>query len=1260
VKLFAKLKRLRAWLDTPQVSRRVQRPRRFRPSLETLEDRTLLSAGALDPTFGLNGQVITTFQSPAVSGQSPPVSGTGNEGSVAVQADGKIIEAGSAIIGGTGPGFQFFAVRYDPDGSLDTTFGTGGRAYVQFTGIDACTSVAIAGTKIILVGRSLAGGSEFEVARLNADGSLDTSFGTGGKVLFSFPGQSANVATCVAIEGSQIVVAGWTEYKKTITIPYPPYSYQIPIDDFAVARLNSDGSFDTGFGTSGQVLVDFGDQSALTSLVISVSKIVVAGNSHVVRLNADGSLDSTFGSGGKLSTGFGAYDSLAVSGTQMIIADDHGNMGRLNNDGTSDNSFGSGGSVALGFACKNLAMDGTQIVAAGDGWTVARLNSDGTFDTTFGPGGKANISWGGTSDSATSVAMDGTQILLAGTGGVGLPLARFNADGTLDTSFGTGGKISTDSPAIYSYDSFAFGAVVDSNGKIVVAGGAKVPRAISDNNGVPEFVVLRYNPDGSLDTSFGTGGKVLINFGTAGGIAYRVVMDGSEIVAVGVAGTSIAIARLNADGSLDTSFGNGGKIAISSSPGNVGGAVGVAMQGSQILLCGVLSVLSPSVVVTRVDSDGSLDASFGNGGNVVLNFGAPPYQQQASLAVVGNQILVAGSTQGTGADFAIFRLNSDGSLDSTFGNGGEFIDTGGTNNFANSIALAGTQIIVGGNSGIAQLNANGSLDTNFGVAGKVALANGIRGLAVAGSQIVVYSRLFVGRLNPDGSMDANFGSGGWASTGFSSNSINAGMALQSDGKIVIAASSDLPTSVELARYLADGSVVVPSIYISPASMPDWTLNLQGFWQTVSASQGTGPYTLALTSGSLPPGLSFNTSTGVVSGTPTAVGIFNFTITATDNLAATASRDYTITVVPTSAPVANNQNVSTLENSPLGLTLTTSSVPGAPLTYAIVTGPNHGTITGSGANLTYTPAANYYGTDSFSFQSSIGLFQSNIATVNITVNPVPIASNQSVSVLENVPLGITLAATDADGDPLTYIIVNGPTNGTLTGTGPNVTYAPAAGYTGPDNFTFKANDGSLDSNVATVSISVQTSITDNFNGPNPPSLGPNWEAPPLATQFRFTWHRRLAFGGLSQQNYEAVSDGSTFSGAQIKGLSLQNPTLQADVNAGDSQTLAVGLMARVQSDGNAYVAVLTNSGNAEIWLYQGNTQTFTVLASAAAGATSGTIQFVVNVSSLTLTFTGSGPPVVVNATDTTLTAPGGVGIFAQGPNGIIDNFSVSGS
>src|SRR5207244_5743775 len=109
----------------------------------------------------------------------------------------------------------------------------------------------------------------------------------------------------------------------------------------------------------------------------------------------------------------------------------------------------------------------------------------------------------------------------------------------------------------------------------------------------------------------------------------------------------------------------------------------------------------------------------------------------------------------------------------------------------------------------------------------------------------------------------------------------------------------------------------------------------------------------------------------------------------------------------------------------------------------------------------------------------GLDVSNTATVSITVIPVndaPVAAVQSVTTTEDTPKAITLSAADVDGDPLTYAIVTGPAHGTLSGTVPNLTYTPAPNYNGPDGFTFKANDGTIDSNVAAVSISV-TPVND---------------------------------------------------------------------------------------------------------------------------------------------------------------------------------------
>ena len=175
-----------------------------------------------------------------------------------------------------------------------------------------------------------------------------------------------------------------------------------------------------------------------------------------------------------------------------------------------------------------------------------------------------------------------------------------------------------------------------------------------------------------------------------------------------------------------------------------------------------------------------------------------------------------------------------------------------------------------------------------------------------------------------------------------------------------------------------------------------------------------------------------------------------------------------------APVASNKSVSTPQNTAVGVTLSATDADGDPLSYTVVSAPGHGTLSGSAPALTYTPAAGYTGPDSFTFKANDGTVDSNTATVSVTVtavNHAPVASNKSVSTPQNTAVGVTLSATDADGDPLSYTVVSAPGHGTLSGSAPALTYTPAAGYTGPDSFTFKANDGTVDSNTATVSVTV---------------------------------------------------------------------------------------------------------------------------------------------------------------------------------------------
>jgi len=181
-----------------------------------------------------------------------------------------------------------------------------------------------------------------------------------------------------------------------------------------------------------------------------------------------------------------------------------------------------------------------------------------------------------------------------------------------------------------------------------------------------------------------------------------------------------------------------------------------------------------------------------------------------------------------------------------------------------------------------------------------------------------------------------------------------------------------------------------------------------------------------------------------------------------------------------APVAVADSYSTNEDTPLvvsapGLLANDSDPEGGALTAIKVTNPGHGTVTvNANGSFTYTPAANYQGADSFTYRVNDGSLNSATVTVSLTVNAVndaPVAADKTASVSEDANKAITLTATDADGNPLTFSIVTPPAHGTLTGTAPNVTYRGFLNYNGPDTFTYVANDGTVDSNIATVTITV---------------------------------------------------------------------------------------------------------------------------------------------------------------------------------------------
>jgi VCBS repeat-containing protein len=207
------------------------------------------------------------------------------------------------------------------------------------------------------------------------------------------------------------------------------------------------------------------------------------------------------------------------------------------------------------------------------------------------------------------------------------------------------------------------------------------------------------------------------------------------------------------------------------------------------------------------------------------------------------------------------------------------------------------------------------------------------------------------------------------------------------------------------------------------------------------------------------------------------GADSFTFRVNDGSTNSATSTISINVTAVNdAPVATARSLSTTPDTALAVTLAGTDVEGSSLTYTVVTSPANGSLSGNAPNLTYTPGASFTGNDSFTFRVNDGALNSSAATVAIsvaTVNRAPQAHGKSATTMKNKAVAVTLSGTDADADSISYRIVNGPTDGTLTGTPPNVKYMPAAKWTGNDKFTYVVNDGKADSPVATVNLKVKS-------------------------------------------------------------------------------------------------------------------------------------------------------------------------------------------
>jgi uncharacterized delta-60 repeat protein len=364
----------------------------------------------------------------------------------------------------------------------------------------------------------------------------------------------------------------------------------------------------------------------------------------------------------------------------------------------------------------------------------------GDLDPSFSGDGKATTSFGVGDAEAFGLAIqvDG-KIVAAGIAdrdgtNPRFALARYNVDGSLDPSFSRDGRLVTNFTR--GLDSGNDVALLP-NGKIVVGGGA------SDL----QFAVARYRSDGTLDATFAGDGKVTTNFMTGRDLARAItVQSDRKIVAAGRAagsGGRFGLVRYNRNGTLDTTFGGDGKVGTNFTRGN-DQAAGLAVQiDGKIVAVGRAATAGGAFALARSNSDGTLDASFGGTGKVVTNFTPPgeftgfDFARDVVIQPDGRIVAVGVAEGDTLADFALARYKVDGSLDPTFGNGGKVMtDIGADDNYLNGVALqADGKIVAAGFAdrlfAAVRYQANGSLDPTFGNGGVVLIDFPVEGLPVA-------------------------------------------------------------------------------------------------------------------------------------------------------------------------------------------------------------------------------------------------------------------------------------------------------------------------------------------------------------------------------------------------------------------------------------------------------------------------------------------------------------------------------------------------
>ncbi len=1078
---------------------------------------------------------------------------------VALQPDGK------SIIGGYFTSYNGNAAasdkiaRLNTDGTLDATFNNGGAGAdntVYAVAVQSDGKILIAGDFTSYNGD---GAASDKIARLNTDGTLDTTFNNGG----------------AGADDTMFAVAVQSDGKILIGGDFTSYNGDTGVSDY-IARLNTDGTLDATFNNGGA-----GADTTVNVVALQANgKILIGGsftgynggdaNDYVARLNTDGMLDTSFNMGGSgmsftVNTVAVQPDGKIISGGSFTSYNGNASdyIARLNADGTLDTSFNAGGVGTDGTVyAVAVQPDGKILIGGflqsynGDADAsdkIARLNTDGTLDTSFNYGGAG--AGAGNQVFAVAVQSDGKII-------IGGDFTSYNGD----TAASDRVARLLPAPGELAF-SVASQSVNESAGNATIT----LTRTGGTDNQVVAKVTLAdvttsaadytFKP-GSADASFNTGmGADNEVWSVAAQPDGKILIGGKFLNYNGTARTRIA--RLNADGTLDTSFNPG------AGANDIVYAIAIQPDG-RILIGGAFTDYDGTARsrIARLNSDGTLDTTFNPGAGAA---GTVPdvrtilLQPDGKAIIGGNFTMYDGTARGR-----IARLNSDASLDTSFATG-----AGATGGGVFALALySDGKVFIGGaftmydgtaRGRVARINSDGTLDTSFAPS-TGAEGSGINVWAVAiqpdggvliGGNFTIYNGTARGRIvraNADGSLDATFNPGTGA------NSVVWTTTIQPDGKIIVCGAFSAfngTTRNRILRLNSNGSLDTTFnpgtganavILSATALQPDGRIAFGGQFTTFN---GATSNRVARVNGDLfvtwPAGdatdktiqlpivndglngeadESLNLSLAVMSGGATLGSPNTVTLTILD------PNDAPLNTVP--AAQTTNEDTTKVFSAANGNQISISDADAGANAVRVTLTATHGTVTLSGTSglsfitgdgtsdatmiftgtvtnlnaalngLSFAPAANYGGAATLQIVSNdqgntgTGGAQSDTDTVNLTVTPIadtPTVTNATTAENTKTTSGLVISRGAGDTATTTHFKITAITNGTLfqnNGTtvisnnqfitfaqgNAGLKFLPTAGLSSPSSsFSFKvqastsAVDAGLGGSIATATITV---------------------------------------------------------------------------------------------------------------------------------------------------------------------------------------------